>query len=59
MSRFTGQPLDKIHEDSERDFYMDPEAALRYGIIDSIARPAASAGGGSEKQNLQLNSVIS
>lgn len=41
MSRFSGQPLDRINEDSERDFYMDPEAALKYGIVDHIAKPAS------------------
>ncbi|HSX13896.1 MAG TPA: ATP-dependent Clp protease proteolytic subunit [Chlamydiales bacterium] len=39
MSRFTGQPLDRVIEDSERDFYMSPEAALKYGIVDHIAVP--------------------
>lgn len=40
MSTFTGQPVSKILEDSERDFYMDPDAALKYGIVDHIAKPA-------------------
>jgi ATP-dependent Clp protease protease subunit len=40
MARFTGQPIEKVLEDSERDFYMDPEAALKYGIVDHIAKPA-------------------
>lgn len=39
MARFTGQTMDRIHEDSERDFFMDPEAALKYGIVDHIAKP--------------------
>ena len=39
MSRFTGQPLERILEDSERDFYMDPDAALKYGLVDHIAKP--------------------
>jgi ATP-dependent Clp protease protease subunit len=39
MAHFTGQPLAKILEDSERDFYMNPEAALSYGIVDHIAKP--------------------
>lgn len=39
MSRFTGQSIEKILEDSERDFYMDPDAALKYGIVDHIAKP--------------------
>lgn len=40
MSKFTGQSIEKIIEDSERDFYMDPDHALRYGIVDHIAKPA-------------------
>ena len=40
MSQYTGQPLEKVIEDSERDFYMSPEAALKYGIIDHIAKPS-------------------
>jgi ATP-dependent Clp protease protease subunit len=39
MARFTGHPLDRIIEDSERDFYMSPDAALKYGIVDHIAMP--------------------
>lgn len=37
MSEKTGQPLAKIFEESERDFYMNPEEALKYGIIDKVA----------------------
>ena len=58
MSRFTGQPIERISEDSERDFYMDPDAALRYGIIDQIAKPQTPAGG-SEKQTPELNAIVS
>jgi ATP-dependent Clp endopeptidase proteolytic subunit ClpP len=32
----TGQPLDRIARDSDRDFFMTPEQALDYGIIDQI-----------------------
>lgn len=39
MARFTGQTIERVLEDSERDFYMDPNAALRYGIVDHIAKP--------------------
>ena len=46
LARFTGQSLEKIIEDSERDFYMDPEAALNYGLIDHIARPSLPTGTG-------------
>ena len=40
MAQFTGKSVEKIIEDSERDFYMDPEATLKYGIVDHIAKPA-------------------
>lgn len=43
FSERTGQPLEKILEDSERDFYMNPEEALRYGLIDKIATQPTKA----------------
>lgn len=36
MSANSGQPLEKITADMERDFYMSAEEALAYGLIDSI-----------------------
>ena len=36
LSERTGQPLEKIHEDTERDNFMTAEEALKYGIIDGI-----------------------
>ncbi len=42
LARHTGQPLDKVHQDTDRDYYMDPEEAKTYGMIDDIrARRAA------------------
>ena len=38
LAEVTGQPPDKIQQDTERDYYMDAEQALEYGIVDSIAR---------------------
>jgi ATP-dependent Clp protease, protease subunit len=35
----TGQPLTKIEQDSDRDFYMDPQEAKAYGIIDEVVVP--------------------
>ncbi len=35
-SRLTGQPLEKIKNDMERDFYMTAEQAKEYGLIDEI-----------------------
>ena len=37
----TKQPYLKILEDTERDFYMDSNQALEYGIIDKIIKKAA------------------
>lgn len=39
MSEMTGQPLDKIELDSDRDRYLTAEEALKYGIIDEIFEP--------------------
>ena len=39
MSDCTGQSLDKITQDSDRDFFMSAQEAVKYGIIDKIAEP--------------------
>jgi ATP-dependent Clp protease protease subunit len=39
MSEMTGQPLEKIERDVERDHFMSAEEALSYGIIDEIYQP--------------------
>ena len=36
LARHTGQPIDKIRVDTERDFFLKPEDALEYGLIDAI-----------------------
>src|SRR3954468_6425633 len=36
LQQHTGQPMERIARDSDRDFFMTPEQALEYGIIDSI-----------------------
>jgi len=36
LSRHTGQPVEKIQADVERDFIMTPEQARDYGVIDEI-----------------------
>ncbi len=36
LSTHTGQPIEKIHEDSDRDFILEAEAALKYGLVDKI-----------------------
>jgi len=39
LSERTGQPLERIAADVERDFYMSAEDAKKYGIIDEIFAP--------------------
>lgn len=36
LSERTGQPLEKVERDVERDFFMSAEEAKKYGIIDEI-----------------------
>ena len=36
MAKHTGQPLEKIERDVERDFWMDAQQAREYGIVDEI-----------------------
>jgi ATP-dependent Clp protease protease subunit len=36
LARHTGQPLDKVETDTQRDYFMSPESAKDYGIIDAV-----------------------
>ena len=36
LSRHTGQSIEKIETDADRDFYMTAEEALNYGIVDTV-----------------------
>jgi len=36
LSEHTGQPMEKIIHDTDRDFYLDPKQAVEYGIVDEI-----------------------
>lgn len=36
LVKHTGQPLDKIQKDTDRDFFMTAEVAKEYGIIDEV-----------------------
>ena len=38
LAHHTGQPIEKIERDTDRNFYMDAEEAKHYGIIDDIIR---------------------
>jgi ATP-dependent Clp protease protease subunit len=36
MANHTGQPLEKVHADMDRDFFMTAEEATDYGVIDRV-----------------------
>ena len=38
LAHHTGQPLSQIEKDADRNFYMDPDEAKKYGIVDEIIR---------------------
>jgi len=38
LAGMTGQPLDVIERDTDRDFYMSADEALEYGIVDEVLR---------------------
>ncbi len=39
MAEMTGQPLERLEKDVERDYFMTAQEALEYGIIDEIYHP--------------------
>lgn len=42
LAKHTGQPVDRIARDTDRDFYLTPEQAVEYGLVDEIlTKPGA------------------
>ena len=39
LSKHTGQDIERIEKDTDRDFFMSAEEALEYGIIDKVIKP--------------------
>jgi ATP-dependent Clp protease protease subunit len=40
MATSTGQPLDVIERDTERDFYLSASQAVEYGLVDKVLTPS-------------------
>ena len=36
LAKHTGQPLEKVEKDTDRDYYLSAEEALKYGLIDEV-----------------------
>jgi ATP-dependent Clp protease, protease subunit len=36
LAEHTGQPLERIEQDTERDFFMSAAEAMEYGLIDQV-----------------------
>ncbi|WP_029420641.1 ATP-dependent Clp endopeptidase proteolytic subunit ClpP [Alicyclobacillus macrosporangiidus] len=43
LSERTGQPLERVERDTDRDFFMSAEQAKEYGLIDQVITPTAGA----------------
>jgi len=41
LAKHTGQPIDKVAQDSDRDNFMDGETAVEYGLIDTVLESRA------------------
>jgi len=45
----TGQSMEKIIHDTDRDFYLNPEQAVEYGIVDEVLRKPVAEKAGEKK----------
>jgi len=41
IARHTGQPIERVTADIDRDRFMSPEEAVSYGLVDSVMPPAS------------------
>lgn len=48
--KHTGQPLEKVTHDTDRDFYLNPEQAVEYGIVDEVLNKPPKEGENNTKK---------
>ncbi len=41
LARHTGQDVERISQDTDRDYWMSPDEAVEYGLLDSVQHPRA------------------
>ena len=41
ISEHTGQPIETIEKDTDRDFWMSPDQAAEYGLVDTVQKTRA------------------
>jgi ATP-dependent Clp protease protease subunit len=49
LAQHTGQPIERIAKDTDRDFYMTPEEAKSYGVVDDILTKVSAAAAEAEE----------
>ncbi len=45
LAKHTGQPLERIEKDSDRDYFMSAEEAKSYGLLDQVVTPKGETAG--------------
>ena len=55
ISHHTGQDIEQINKDTDRDYFMSPKEAKEYGIIDGIFEPSSTAKPPKEEENNSNN----
>jgi ATP-dependent Clp protease protease subunit len=49
LARHTGQPLERIAKDTDRDFFLGAEESKKYGVVDDILQKIPSSGDAEDK----------
>lgn len=44
LAKHTGQPLERIQQDTDRDFFMSAKVSVEYGLIDEVMEARGAAG---------------
>ena len=44
LAEQTGQPIERVAKDADRDFFMSADEALVYGVIDEVLAPSKEEG---------------